>query len=96
MSRKKPALRLVTQRSRNNAKRRLVPALPSMDARRALADSAQYGLYSKHKHNPGAYRLAPYAGLDTERTYCDAHASFGKESLHRIRPLLIRGIMLGL
>ena len=55
-----------------------------------------YGAYSKHKFNPTAYKLTPYAGPDVERTYCDAHANFGKDDLPRIPDLIRRGVMLGL
>lgn len=55
-----------------------------------------YGPYSKHKFIPTAYKLRPYAGPDVERTYCDAHASFGKDDFVRIPDLLKRGVMLGL
>jgi len=55
-----------------------------------------YGPYSKHKFNPTAYNLTPYAGPDVDRTYCDAHARFGKGDSIRIPGLLRRGVMLGL
>lgn len=96
MTRKKPAPRIVVQRSRNNAKRRLIATLPTTESRAELSTRVTYGAYSKHKFNPTAYKLSPYAGQDEERTYCDAHAKFGKESLHRIPALLVRGVMLGL
>ena len=96
MSRRKPPPRIVTQRSRNNANRRLVATLPSKAARDELSQKVSYGAYSKHKYNPTAYKLSPYAGPDTERTYCDAHAGFGKEQISRIPNLLFRGVMLGL
>lgn len=96
MSRKKPAPRVVVQRSRNNANRRLIAVLPTRASREELSARVTYGAYSKHKFNPTAYNLSPYAGQDEERTYCDAHASFGKENLHRIPALLVRGVMLGL
>jgi hypothetical protein len=96
MSRKKPPPRVVVQRSRNNANRRLVATLPSATSRGELLARVTYGAYSKHKFNPTAYKLSPYAGQDEERTYCDAHAQFGKESFHRIPALLARGVMLGL
>lgn len=96
MSRKKPAPRVVVQRSRNNAHRRLIAALPATDLRVELSVRVTYGGYSKHKFNPTAYKLSPYAGQDEERTYCDAHANFGKTDLHRIPALLVRGVMLGL
>lgn len=96
MARKKPAPRVVVQRSRNNAKRRLVASLPSIEERTELSANVTYGAYSKHKFHPTAYRLAPYAGPDTERTYCDEHAGFGKDQRDRIPVLLKRGVMLGL
>lgn len=96
MARRKPPPRIVTLRSRNNANRRLRVALPHLLEREALAARISYGPYSKHKYNPGAYGLAPYAGQDTERTYCDAHAQFGKADRQRIPALLKRGVMLGL
>lgn len=96
MPRKKPQSRIVAQRSRNNANRRLSATLPSLELRQALVARVQYGAYSKHKYNPSAYKLSPYAGMDVERTYCDAHAGFGKEDFSRITGLLFRGIMLGL
>lgn len=96
MSRKKPAPRVVEQRSRNNANRRLIAALPTTASRVELSARVTYGGYSKHKFNPTAYKLSPYAGQDEERTYCDAHANFGKEKLYRIPALLVRGVMLGL
>lgn len=96
MARKKPAPRIVVERSRNNANRRLIAALPDIAERRSLAASVRYGAYSKHKFNPMAYKLAPYAGQDEERTYCDAHAGFGKDQFNQIPTLLKRGIMLGL
>jgi hypothetical protein len=96
MSRRKPAPRVVVRRSRDNANRRLVTALPSIASRTELSARVTYGGYSKHKLNPTAYRLSPYAGQDEERTYCDAHAKFGKEDLRRIPALLVRGVMLGL
>ncbi len=55
-----------------------------------------YGPYSKHKFNPTAYNLVPYSGPDVERTYCDAHAHFGKGDFVRTPDLLKRGVMLGL
>ena len=96
MARRKPAPRIVTQRSRNNANRRLVVSLPSMQERLALSGKVTYGPYAKHKFHPAAYNLAPYAGQDVERTYCDEHARFGKEQFNRIPILLRRGVMLGL
>lgn len=96
MERKKPPSRIVVQRSRNNANRRLVDALPSLAERVALSENVIYGAYSKHKFNPTAYKLAPYAGQDVERTYCDEHAGFGKDQFNRIPTLLKRGVMLGL
>ena len=96
MSRKKPAPRVVVQRSRNNANRRLIANLPTTASRLDLSERVTYGAYSKHKLNPTAYKLSPYAGQDEERTYCDAHAKFGKENLKRIPSLLVRGVMLGL
>lgn len=96
MARKKPEARIVTQRSRNNANRRLCSAVPALEAREDLMGRARYGAYSKHKFNPTAYRLTPYAGSDVERTYCDAHSHFGKDDIARIPALLARGVMLGL
>lgn len=96
MTRKKPAPRIVVQRSRNNAKRRLIATLPNAVSRAELSARVVYGAYSKHKFNPTAYKLSPYAGQDEERTYCDAHANFGKEDFRRIHTLLERGVMLGL
>ena len=96
MSRKKPAPRVVTQRSRNNANRRLIAALPTAASRVELSARVTYGGYSKHKYNPTAYGLSPYAGQDEERTYCDEHAHFDKGDIHRIPALLVRGVMLGL
>jgi hypothetical protein len=61
-----------------------------------LSAHLTYGLYSKHKFNPAAYGLPPYSGPDFERTYCDAHAHFGKGDFVRIPDLLRRGVMLGL
>lgn len=96
MARKKPSPRLVVRRSRNNVKRRLIALTPDVAERQALAARVSYGAYSKHKFNPTAYKLAPYAGQDEERTYCDAHANFGIGDLSRIKPLLELGVMLGL
>lgn len=96
MPRKKPAPRVVVQRSRNNANRRLIATLPTIASREALSARATYGGYAKHKFNPTAYKLSPYAGQDEERTYCDAHANFGKDNLDRISSLLARGVKLGL
>lgn len=96
MSRKKPTPRIVVQRSRNNANRRLIATLPTTASRLGLSERVTYGAYAKHKFNPTAYRLSPYTGQDEERTYCDAHAKFGKENLTRIPSLLVRGVMLGL
>ncbi|WP_145923895.1 hypothetical protein [Pseudomonas citronellolis] len=96
MSRRKPPSRIVAQRSRNNANRRLSNTMPTGDLRAALSARVKYGAYSKHKYNPSAYKLTPYAGMDVERTYCDAHAHFGKGDSHRIKDLLKRGVMLGL
>ncbi|CAE6768170.1 hypothetical protein R69619_03714 [Paraburkholderia nemoris] len=96
MPRKKPASRIVMQRSRNNPNRRLTATLPTAESRTKLSALVTYGAYSKHKYNPTAYRLTPYAGQDVERTYCDAHANFGKDDFNRIPILLTRGVMLGL
>lgn len=96
MPRKKPAPRIVTQRSRNNANRRLSATLPTAESRAGLSARVTYGAYSKHKFNPTAYKLTPYAGPDVERTYCDAHADFGKDDFTRIPDLLKRAVMLGL
>jgi hypothetical protein len=96
MARKKPASRIVVKRSRDNANRRLIATLPTTASRAELSARATYGAYSKHKFNPTAYKLMPYAGPDVERTYCDAHAGFGKDKLNRIPTLLQRGVMLGL
>lgn len=96
MPRKKPASRIVVQRSRNNANRRLIALLPTEASRAELSARVTYGGYSKHKFNPTAYKLTPYAGQDVERTYCDAHAKFGKDSFERLPTLLARGVMLGL
>jgi hypothetical protein len=67
-----------------------------MESRVDLSERVTYGCYSKHKFNPTAYKLSPYAGQDEERTYCDGHARFGKGDLERIPALLVRGVMLGL
>lgn len=96
MSRRKPPPRIVVNRSRNNANRRLTDTLPDILAREELSARVTYGAYSKHKYNPTAYKLSPYAGQDEERTYCDAHAKFSTENSHRIPALLKRGVMLGL
>lgn len=96
MSRRKPPPRIVVGRSRNNANRRLIATLPDILLREELSARVTYGAYSKHKYNPTAYRLSPYAGQDEERTYCDAHAKFSRENFHRISALLVRGVMLGL
>lgn len=96
MSRKKPEPRIKAQRSRNNVSRQLITALPTMALRKELSARVTYGPYSKHKFNPTAYKLTPYAGQDEERTYCDAHADFGKKDFIRIPTLLVRGVMLGL
>jgi hypothetical protein len=96
MPRKKPTPRVVTQRSRNNANRRLSANLPTIASRAEFSAQVTYGPYSKHKFNPTAYKLAPYAGPDEERTYCDAHAHFGKDDFTRKPDLLRRGVMLGL
>lgn len=96
MPRKKPPSRVAAQRTRNNANRRLSATLPPLESRLALVARVKYGAYSKHKYNPSAYKLSPYAGMDVERTYCDAHADFGKQDVSRIPGLLSRGIMLGL
>lgn len=84
------------QRSRNNANRRLSATLPTTSSRVELSARVTYGAYSKHKFNPTAYQLTPYAGPDVERTYCDAHADFSKGDFIRIPTLLKRGVMLGL
>jgi hypothetical protein len=94
MARRKPASRIVVQRSRNNPNRRLIVALPNIGERAALSASVTYGAYAKHKFHPTAYKLAPYAGQDTERTYCDEHAGFGKAQFKKIDTLLKRGVML--
>lgn len=96
MARKRPPSRIVTLRSRNNPHRRLIAVLPSMPERLALSAQVNYGAYAKHKFHPTAYKLAPYAGQDVERTYCDAHAGFGREQSTKIPVLLKRGVMLGL
>lgn len=96
MSRKKPPSRVAVQRSRNNPKRQLIATLPTKASREALSQRVAYGASAKHKFNPTAYKLSPYAGQDEERTYCDAHANFGKEDHRRIPALLVRGVMLGL
>lgn len=96
MSRKKPASRIVTQRSRDNANRRLCATVPTTASRAEFSSRVTYGPYSKHKFNPVAYKLTPYRGPDVERTYCDAHANFGKNDCVRIPGLLKRGVMLGL
>lgn len=70
--------------------------MPGLEAREDLIGRASYGAYSKHKFNPTAYKLTPYAGSDVERTYCDAHSHFGKDDMARIPALLARGVMLGL
>jgi len=64
--------------------------------REEFAAKARYGIFSKHKFHPTAYRLKPYAGPDEERTYCDAHAHFLPEDFPRVDRLLRRGIMAGL
>lgn len=96
MTRKKPAPRVVTERSRNNPHRRLCAAVPATDLRIDLSGQVRYGPYSKHKYHPTTYGLTPYAGLDVERTYCDAHSGFGLNDFGRIPVLLVRGVMLGL
>lgn len=96
MSRKKPPLRVKPERSRNNQKRQLCATPPAPDLREAFAAMAAYGCYSKHKYNPSAYGLTPYAGTDEERTYCDAHADFNPADVARIPILLRRGILAGL
>lgn len=70
--------------------------MPALAAREDLIGRARYGAYAKHKFNPTAYKLTPYAGSDVERTYCDAHSRFGKDDMARIPALLARGVMLGL
>jgi hypothetical protein len=94
--RRKPPQRVKPTRSRNNRKRRLREPIPTVAEREALSASAKYGPHSKHKYNPSAYGLTPYSGQDEDRTYCDAHANFGKHDFSRIPTLLKRGILLGL
>jgi len=96
MARKKPPPRVAVQRSRNNAKRRLIVTPPSMESRVDLSERVTYGCYSKHKYNPTAYNLSPYGGQDEERTYCDEHAHLDQDDFKRIPALLVRGVMLGL
>ncbi len=96
MARKKPPPRVVVNRSRNNAKRQLSVVMPSQASMQKLCSCIKYGASAKHKYNPTAYGLAPYAGQDVERTYCDEHAKFGKDDIPRIKNLLKRGVMLGL
>lgn len=96
MARRRPPARVAPQRSRNNAKRRLSVLVPTDMERDNLIACASYGAYAKHKYNPAAYHLAPYAGQDEERTYCDEHAGFGKADVARVPTLLRRGIQLGL
>jgi len=67
-----------------------------MASRAKLSLRVNYGPFSKHKFNPTAYKLTPYGGSDVERTYCDAHAKFGKDDFIRIPDLLERGVILGL
>ena len=88
--------RVTPERSRHNPKRRLIAIAPGKGERDALGKRATYGPYSKHKLNPHAYGLKPYAGQDDERTFCDAHAAFKPEDCARIPRLLLRGIDLGL
>lgn len=96
MARRKPTPRVVTERSQNNPHRRLCVALPPTNLRDELSARVTYGPYSKHKYNPIAYGLTPYAGSDVERTYCDAHSGFRLADFGRIPVLLLRGVMLGL
>lgn len=96
MVRRKPPTRIVTERSRNNPHRRLCVALPAANLREDFSSQVTYGPYSKHKLNPFLYGLAPYAGADVERTYCDAHSDFGLKDVERIPLLLKRGVLLGL
>lgn len=94
MTRRKPPPRIVTDRSNNNAKRKLVIDVPDLSQRVEFATRVKYDPYSKHKYNPTAYGLAPYAGEDEERTYCDEHANFTKADIGRIPVLMERGIKL--
>lgn len=96
MTRRRPPKRIITERSRNNAKRKLMDNAPTAGERDDLAAFAKYGPYSKHKLNPQSYGLDPYAGPDEDRTYCDAHANFLQTDASRIPLLMKRGIQLGL
>lgn len=96
MGRRKPPLRVVTQRSSDNQKRRLCLVPPQHPAGRNLAERATYGCYSKHKYHPRAFGQKPFAGIAEDRTYCDAHADFQPVDMTRVGLLLRRGIMAGL
>lgn len=95
MTRKKPARRVVPQRTNNNVKRRLA-LTPTAEERDSLLGRVMYGAYSKHKLNPAEYGLDAYNGPDEERTYCDKHSSFYKNDTRRIPRLLRRSVKLGL
>lgn len=96
MALRQPPSRKHRQRSAPNDPRRLSKAVPSPKIRTALAANASFAPYSKHKRNPGAYKLKAYEGEDEDPTFCDEHAGFLPTDIPRAPGLLIRGINAGL
>lgn len=69
MTKNKPPSRRVIARSAESDPRDLRTPPPTLAERAALAEKANFGPYSKHKKNPSAYKLQPYAGEDEDPTY---------------------------
>lgn len=96
MTKNKPPSRRVIARSAESDPRDLRTPPPTLAERAALAEKANFGPYSKHKKNPSAYKLQPYAGEDEDPTYCDDDAKFMPDDMKRAPELLVRGIQAGL
>jgi hypothetical protein len=95
VKRRKPPVRLITERTDDNQKRALRTPAPSMADRALLAARLAYAGSAKHKLKPRAFGLDP-APRDADDTLCDGHAGVTPEDMPRLLPLLKRGVIAGL
>lgn len=93
--RRRPPRRTLQPRLSENEKRDLSAAPPSIEERDALGARATYAGYAKHKRDPYAWGLEPFAGYAPDRSLCE-DVGFLPADAVRIADLLRRGITAGL
>ena len=93
--RRRPPRRALQPRLSDNEKRDLSPTIPSIEERDALSARATYAGYAKHKRDPYAWGLEPFAGYAPDRSFCE-DVGFRMVDAARTVDLLRRGITAGL